>query len=258
MSRQLGPVGASLDELRGYLQRGSSGTFYLVGVDDSVAAIVIASGVVESVSYQGRHGDFAVELLKNLKSASSTFESAPRRVAKESELSKRAVRWLTGADAGAAAPGRGARSAALPADRYRGLIEAACFAYFGPIATIVCDGVFKSAADVNSAIDALAAKLAPDEAAAFRLAIARLIEEAPVAAEDGLFRDFNWQRQTIEAIAFAFLGPIAGVLCAKAFAGDADLSKVINEIAAHLPSHEAASFRREVARETGSNWLAGK
>jgi len=46
MSRPLGPVAASLDELRDYLEQQSSGSFYLVGSDDQVATIVLASGVV--------------------------------------------------------------------------------------------------------------------------------------------------------------------------------------------------------------------
>lgn len=58
-------------------------------------------------------------------------------------------------------------------------------------------------------------------------------------------------RGTVETISFAFLGPIAGVVCKRAFADCSDLQQVIDELASNLPPNEAGSFRNEIARATG-------
>jgi hypothetical protein len=179
MSREFCPLNVCLDELRALVGKGASGSFYFAGTDDSIAAITLSNGVVESVSFQGRRGDLAVELLKRMETASCTFHAEPTHSARQSVLSAYAVRWLTGGATNPAPPGN--QAAAKPNDR----------------------------------------------------------------------ADSEKHRKVIETIAFSFLGPIAGALCEGAFADCDTLHKVIDELAANLPSDEAKNFRSQIAKATG-------
>ena len=248
MSQELGPLAACLDELRTHLENGVSGSFCLTLVDNSVATIALASGIIETVDFQGRHGDFAFELLKGIKSASCTFRSEPPRTVKESRLSKRAIRWLTGADEKSAASVRRTAPGGLVADRHRRAIETISFSFLGPIAGVICDSAFARSGDLKQVVDELAGNLAPAEAENFRNAVAKAVDHAPIDGAAGGKDDIDRHRQLIEEISFAFLGPIAGVVCKAAFAECGELKQLIDEIAGKLPPDEAANFRKELAK----------
>jgi hypothetical protein len=252
MSQQPGSLDACLEELRACLAEAVSGTFYLACDEYGIATITFSQGIIESVNFQGRRGDFAVELLKGMNSASCTFRGESPRAAKESELSKRAIRWLTGGDGKPprAAPDAATAAAALPVYAYRRAIETTSFAFFGPIAAVLCDGAFAGGGDLKQIVDQLASNLAPNEAASFRNAVAQAVDQVPAVDGKGGRRDIARHRQAVEKISFAFLGPIAGVLCKKAFAECGDLQQVIDELAGNLPPNEAGNFRDEIARAT--------
>jgi hypothetical protein len=174
MSREFHPLAACLDQLRELVQSGASGNFYLAGTDNSIGAITLNNGVVEAVNFQGRRGDFAVELLKKVELAKCSFRAEPGRAAKHSQLSNHAVRWLTGGVTNPAPP----PNIAAAADRadinlHRKAIESITFAFLGPIAGAVCEGAFADCASVRQAIDELAANLPADEATQFRNEVAK-------------------------------------------------------------------------------------
>jgi hypothetical protein len=168
MSRDLRPLAECLQDLSKLAQNGASGNFYLAGADNQIGAITLNNGTIEAVNFQGRRGDLAVELLKSLETAKCSFRAEPARSAKYSQLSATAVRWLTGG-AGNPAP----VAAALPTgrvdiERHRKAIESVTFAFLGPIAGAVCEGVFDDCNTVQQVIHELAANLPPSEAAQFR------------------------------------------------------------------------------------------
>jgi hypothetical protein len=175
MSREFHPLAACLDQLRELVQSGASGNFYLAGIDNSIGAITLNSGVVEAVNFQGRRGDFAVELLKNVETAKCSFRAEPSRAAKQSQLSNHAVRWLTGGVTNPAPPANTVAAAGDRAeiDRHRKAIESITFAFLGPIAGAVCESTFADCAGIRQVIDELAANLPADEAAHFRNEVAK-------------------------------------------------------------------------------------
>ncbi len=178
MSRQFCPLGVCLDELRALVQKSASGSFYLAGTDNSIAAITLSNGVIEAVSFQGRRGDFAVELLKSVEKATCSFRAEPARSSRQSQLSNYAVRWLTGgAESSDSSPNQ---ISAIPTpggrsdiNKHRKIIETITFAFLGPIAGTVCEGVFADCGDLRQVIDELAANLPPDEAGIFRNEVAK-------------------------------------------------------------------------------------
>lgn len=181
MSQELRPLRECLESLRELVRKGASGSLYLADAGDNIAVVVINQGAVDAVNFQGRRGDFAVELLKSVPAASISFHPEVPRSAKNFQLSASATRWLTD---GAAAPS--ARPAAVtPAPRppeaaeksevakHRRSIEAVAFSYLGPIAGALCDAVFSDHSDLPQVIDALAANLPANEAAQFRSDVAK-------------------------------------------------------------------------------------
>lgn len=177
MSREFCPLNVCLEELRTLVEKDASGSFYLASADSSIAAITLNNGVIESVSYQGRRGDFAVELLKSMEAAKCTFRAEPTRSAKQTVLSNYAVRWLTGSATNPAPPPKQA-AAPKPNDRadiekYRKVIETITFPFLGPIAGAVCESAFADCNNLQQVIDELAANLPPDEARRFRSEVAK-------------------------------------------------------------------------------------
>lgn len=181
MSRQFCPLRVCLEELRALVEKRVSGSFYLAGTDNNIAAITLNNGAIESVSYQGRRGDFAVELLKSMESASCTFRAEETRSSKQTALSNYAVRWLTGGAAATAASPAPVPSQAATAGpngradigKHRKAIETITFSFLGPIAGALCSSAFADCNDLRQIIEELAANLPPDEARRFRNEIAK-------------------------------------------------------------------------------------
>ncbi len=272
MSRRVFPLGVCLDELRALRDEEASGTFYLTCSDNDVAAIALGNGVVESVSFRGRHGDFAVELLKSIDAASHSFVAEPPWTVKESGLSKRASRWLTGADKRSASPVVLAQAAAISAgsaisataanavdvakaankrpngNRRREAIESVTFAFLGPIAEIVCASAFAESGSLDEVLDRVVSNLPPGEVRSFRNDIAKALNQTSTGNGKASIERHG---EAVETIAFAFLGPIAGPICDGVFAKSADLRQAIDELALQLPPSEVENFRKEVAKATG-------
>ncbi len=173
MSQALGPLTACLEELQACLAERGSGTFHLSCDDGSMAAIELSSGIIETVTFRERRGDFAVEFLKSVKSASCNFRREPPRTARESELSKRAIRWLAGGDGNSARPSRESTAAGPAVGAHRRAIETISFAFLGLIAGVACERAFADCTDLKQVIDALASELPPNEAGNFRYEIAK-------------------------------------------------------------------------------------
>jgi hypothetical protein len=179
MSRELHSIGDCLDGLRELVKSGASGNFYLAGSDNNIAAITLNGGVIEAVNFKGRRGDFAVELLKGMETASCTFRADAPRPGRNSQLSNYAVRWLIG-DAGTPAAATKAPAGAEAGDntaiqKYRSAVESIAFAFLGPIAAAVCEGAFSDCASIREVLDELAANLPPGEAEQFRNEVAKAI-----------------------------------------------------------------------------------
>ncbi|MBI4997016.1 MAG: hypothetical protein HZC22_08975 [Rhodocyclales bacterium] len=178
---ELRPIKECLEGLRDLITKGSTGSVYLADGGDNIAVIVINQGAVEAINYQGRRGDFAVELLKSVTTASFSFHPGKTGSPKSIQLSASAVRWLTDGAAGPAArPVATPAPAPLPAPkasepgernnlaRFRDEIESIAFTYLGPIASALCEEVFADSASLRQVVDILAANLPPNEAAQFR------------------------------------------------------------------------------------------
>ncbi len=179
MSRESRPLRDCLDDLAALVKQGASGSFYLAGANNDIAAITLTAGVIESVNFQGRRGDFAVEMLKNMPMASCSFRAGAPGPSRQSQLSNHAVRWLTGGTT--AAPSAGAsppasRSAGgASAAPHRKTIESIAYAFLGPIASAVCDGAFAEHSELAQVIEELAASMPPEEAGYFRKEIAKAL-----------------------------------------------------------------------------------
>jgi hypothetical protein len=74
---------------------------------------------------------------------------------------------------------------------------------------------------------------------------------APAASTPNGRAELEKYRRNVESVAFTFLGPIAGAICESIFADCTSLQQAIDELAANLPSNEAAQFKDEVAKLTG-------
>lgn len=176
---ELRPLQECLAGLRELIGNGSTGSVYLADGADNIAVIVINQGSIEAINFQGRRGDFAVELLKGVTAASLSFHPGKTGSPKSFQLSGSAVRWLTdGATApvvrpaspSAAAP---AAKAVEPVERnnlaiHRRDIESIAFAYLGPIAGALCEEVFADCTSLRQVVDILAANLPQNEALQFR------------------------------------------------------------------------------------------
>lgn len=179
MSQELHPLRECLEELGKLVQSGASGSFYLAGPNNDIAAISILGGVIDAVNFQGRRGDFAVELMKNITIARWSFRPEQVGAAKFSQLSDSARRWLTGIPTPArAAPNAPAPATGTPTDtpdlgRYRRGVESVALSFLGPIAGTLCEGVFADCTTLAQVVDELAANLPPNEASRFRVEIAR-------------------------------------------------------------------------------------
>jgi hypothetical protein len=73
----------------------------------------------------------------------------------------------------------------------------------------------------------------------------------PKAAPPSGRAEIDRHRKTIESVAFAFLGPIAGAICESVFADCGTVQQVVHELAANLPPDEAGRFRSEIEKATG-------
>lgn len=169
------PIKECLDSLRELIRKGSTGSVYLADGGNNVAVIVVNQGAVEAVNFQGRRGDFAVELLKNVPAASFSFHPDKTASPKSIQLSGSAVRWLTDGAVRPVAPPAATPQpkASEPVERnnlaqYRREIESITFAYLGPIAGALCEEVFAGSTSLRQIIDVLAANLPPNEASQFR------------------------------------------------------------------------------------------
>jgi hypothetical protein len=181
MSRDLCPIRECLDELSKLVKSGASGNFYLAGPDNDIAAISILGGVIDAVNFQGRRGDFAVELMKSLTIARWSFRAEQIGSAKFSQLSDNARRWLTGIPApqrgtpNVPPPVAGAQTGKQDLGKYRRSVESIALAFLGPIAGTLCDSVFADCSTFAQVVDELAANLPPGEASRFRAEAARII-----------------------------------------------------------------------------------
>jgi hypothetical protein len=181
---ELRPIKECLEGLRELIREGSTGSVYLADDGDNIAVIVLNQGAVEAINFQGRRGDFAVELLKSVPAASFAFHPGKTGSPKSFQLSASAVRWLTDGAAGPAArpvapPAPSAPApqpvpkAGEPVERnnlaqHRRNIESIAFTYLGPIAGALCEEVFADSTSLRQVIDILAASLPPNEALQFR------------------------------------------------------------------------------------------
>ncbi|MBI5786215.1 MAG: hypothetical protein HZA64_12230 [Rhodocyclales bacterium] len=176
---ELRPITECLEGLRDLIRKGSTGSVYLADGGDNIAVIVINLGTVEAINFQGRRGDFAVELLKGVPTASFSFHPGKTGSPKSSQLSNSAVRWLTdGAAAPAAQPASPpapmpVAKASEPGDRskllqHRHDVESIAFGFLGPIAGALCEEVFADSTSLRQVVDILAANLPPNEATQFR------------------------------------------------------------------------------------------
>lgn len=176
---ELHPIKECLDGLRQLIREGATGSVYLADGADNIAVIVINQGAVEAINFQGRRGDFAIELLKSVSTASLSFHPGKTGSPKSSQLSNSAVRWLT--DGASAPPARpagppaavSAANAAESADRnnllrHRRDVESIAFTFLGPIAGALCEEVFADGTSLRQIVDILAANLPPNEATQFR------------------------------------------------------------------------------------------
>jgi hypothetical protein len=182
---ELRPIKECLEGLRELIRNGSTGSVYLADGSDNIAVIIINQGAVEAINFQGRRGDFAVELLKSVPAASISFQAGRTGSPKSFQLSGSAVRWLTDGATGPAArpvatavpppppPPVPVPKASEPGDRnnlarYRRDIESIAFSYLGPIAGALCEEVFADSTSLRQVVDILAASLPPNEALQFR------------------------------------------------------------------------------------------
>jgi len=168
MSRDFHPMAECLENLRELVKSGASGNYYLASADNQIGAVTLNNGVIEAVNFQGRRGDFAVELLKNVDMAKCSFRPEPGRSPKHSQLSAYAVRWLTGGADSPAVTAAAAAGGKADIDRHRKAIESIAFAFLGPIASALCEGAFADCDNVPQVVEELAANLPPGEAAQFR------------------------------------------------------------------------------------------
>jgi hypothetical protein len=192
---ELRPIKECLEGLRDLITKGATGSVYLSDGGDNIAVIVINQGAVEAINYQGRRGDFAVELLKSVSTASFSFHPGKTGSPKGIQLSSSAVRWLTDGAAGPAArPVVTPAPAPLPAPppapkagepgernnlaRFRHDIESIAFSYLGPIASALCEEVFADSASLRQVVDILAANLPPNEATQFRNEVQKVTSAA--------------------------------------------------------------------------------
>jgi hypothetical protein len=181
MSRDLCPIRECLDELTKLVKSGASGNFYLAGPDNDIVAITILRGGIDAVNFQGRRGDFAVELMKDLEIARWSFRAEQISSAKYSQLSDSARRWLTGLPTPArVAPSVSAPSANTPSGepdlgKYRRSVESIALSFMGPIAVTLCESAFADCSTFVQVVDELATNLPASEASRFRNEIAKII-----------------------------------------------------------------------------------
>lgn len=179
MSQDQRPIRECLNELTKLIQSGASGSFYLASPDNDIAVISILRGTIDAVNFQGRRGDWAVELLKDLKIARCSFHTEQVGAAKYSQLSEPARRWLTGAPGPtrATAPSSNTQNDKPDLGRYRRSVESVALSFLGPMARTLCDSVFADCTTLAQAVDELAANLPPEEAARFRGELGKILKK---------------------------------------------------------------------------------
>ena len=173
----LSPLKLVLRDLVALARRRATGLFCIVTEDNRFASIKLRDGKILEVMYRSQFNEAAVELLAQIQLARATFQAGVVGALKHGAPGESAVRWLLGGfenqtNVALRPPSPAAVNGAGISDVHKRVIEEIATGYLGPIAAVVCDGVFENTHDLDGIIREIGANLTDaDEAARFGFAV---------------------------------------------------------------------------------------
>jgi hypothetical protein len=176
MSGTLSPLNLVLRDLVGLCRRRATGLFCLVTEDNRFASIKLREGKVLEVMYRSQFNEAAVELLAQIRMARATFQAGAVGTLKHGAPGESAVRWLLGGfenqtNVALRPPSPSAINGAIN-DVHKRVIEEIATGFLGPIAGVVCEGIFETTHDLDGIIREIGANLTDaEEAARFDTAV---------------------------------------------------------------------------------------
>jgi hypothetical protein len=170
MSGALSPLNLVLRDLVALARRRATGLFCIVTEDNRFASIKLREGKVLEVMYRSQFNEAAVEMLAQIRLARATFQAGVVGTLKHGAPGESAVRWLLGGfenqtNVALRPPSPSAVNGSI-SDVHKRVIEEIAMGFLGPIASVVCDGVFETTHDLDAIIREIGANLTDSEEAA--------------------------------------------------------------------------------------------
>ena len=170
MSGALSPLNLVLRDLVALARRRATGLFCIVTEDNRFASIKLREGKVLEVMYRSQFNEAAVEMLAQMawraprsrrawSEHSSMAHPANPRCAGCWAVSRTRPIWRS------APPSPAALNGSI-SDVHKRVIEEIAMGFLGPIASVVCDGVFETAHDLDAIIREIGSNLTDSEEAA--------------------------------------------------------------------------------------------
>jgi hypothetical protein len=176
VSSALSPFHLVLRDLVTLARRRVTGLFCIVTEDNRFASIKLREGKVLEVMYRSQFNEAAVEMLAQVRLARATFQAGPVGTVKHGAPGEAAVSWLLGGfenqtNVALRPPSPAGLNGAM-SDVHKRVIEEIATGFLGPIAGVVCEGVFESSHDLDNIIHEIGTNLTdPEEVARFATAV---------------------------------------------------------------------------------------
>ena len=176
MSGEMRALNLVLRDLVELARRRATGLFCIVTEENRFASIKLRDGKLLEVMYRSQFNEPAIEQLAQVRTARATFQAGAVGALKHGAPGEAAARWLLGGFENqtnvALRPPSPANSNGALDDIHRRVIEETATAYLGPIAGVVCEGIFETTHDLDAIIREIGAQLGdPEEAARFESAV---------------------------------------------------------------------------------------
>ena len=245
-----------------------SGTLYFVTDENHAGFLCLQSGAIQYIHYHGLKGDNALRSMSSIRGVSQRFDPQQRLTVPGSQLFKveQVVKIVSGdetvaAQASAAGTSPKIQPVSKLGSEIRESLEQRLVEHIGPMASLICQEVFASTQDYNSAINVLAGRIPSQEKAREFLRDAQelAIEQSPSSnvsesqeqpENTGLTNGVSAGEQVeLKNILVEYIGPMADIVCVSVFSTATNLDNAIKQLAVQIPDDKTARQFTDEARK---------